>query len=121
YDRMTEAVKENVETIYLYLNTLADLKNGQTVKDGTEALIRQSIGYAIKQNISFEQLMTWFDLEQTDNIKTVMNDTDSDVKEEFFKTLVSTKSQLNLSETEIFQCFKNLNVSKEAGAYVEQT
>lgn len=121
YDRMTEAVKENVETIYLYLNTLADLKNGQTVKVGTETLIRQSIGYALKQDISFEQLMTWFDLEQTDNIKNVMNDADSAMKEEFFKTLVATKTQLNLSETEIFQCFKNLKISKEADAYVEQT
>ena len=121
YDRMTEAVKENVETIYLYLNTLADLKNGQTVKVGTETLVRQSIGYALKQDVSFEQLMTWFDLEKTNNIKNVMNDADSAVREEFFQTLVATKAQLNLSEREIFQCFKNLKISKEADAYVEQT
>src|SRR5699024_2897124 len=64
YERMTEAVRENVETIYLYLTTLADMKNGQTVKVGTETLIRKSIGYALKQDVSFEQLMVWFDLEQ---------------------------------------------------------
>src|SRR5699024_2488838 len=103
YERMTEAVRENVETIYLYLTTLADMKNGQTVKVGTETLIRKSIGYALKQDVSFEQLMVWFDLEQPENIKTAMNNADSEMREEFFKVLVATKTDLNLEEAEIFQ------------------
>lgn len=119
YERMTEAVRENVETIYLYLTTLADMKNGQTVKVGTETLIRKSIGYALKQDVSFEQLMVWFDLEQPENIKTAMNNADSEMREEFFKVLVATKTDLNLEEAEIFQCFKNLALSKEPVANAE--
>lgn len=121
YERMTEAVKENVETIYLYLNALANMKNGQSVKTGTETLIRKSIGYALKQDISFEQLMKWFDLNQTENIKTSMNDAESDVREEFFKTLVATKTELNVEEDDIFQCFKNLEISKETVENAQQT
>lgn len=113
YERMTEAVKENAETIYLYLNALANMKNGQSVKTGTETLIRKSIDYALKQDISFEHLIKWFDLNQTENIKTAMNDADSDVREEFFKTLVATKTELNVEESDIFQCFKNLEIPKE--------
>lgn len=121
YERMTDAVKENVETIYLYLNTLAKMKNGQSVKAGTETLIRKSIGYALKQDISFEALMKWFDLKQSENIKAAMNDAEAEVREEFFKTLVATKNALNVEETQIFECFKNLEVSKEAVEHAEQT
>lgn len=114
FEGMTEASKENVETMYLYFNALAKAKNGQTVMDGTESLIRKSLGFALKEDIQFDNLIGFFDLENELNIKTLINDAEDEVKEDFFKTLVATKTNLNTSEEDIFQCFKNLRLTTVA-------
>lgn len=108
YERMTEATKENVETMFLYFNTLAKVKNGQTNLAGTEKLIRKSLGYVLKQDMSFDKLISLFDLDNENNIKTEINEAEDEVKEDFFKTLVATKTKLNIKENDIFECFKNL-------------
>lgn len=108
YERMTETSKENVETMFLYFNTLAKAKNGQSILAGTERLIRKSLGYVLKQDLSFDTLIMLFDLDNEHNIKTEINEAEDEVKEEFFKTLVSTKTKLNITENDIFECFKNL-------------
>lgn len=110
YEHMTETSKENVETMYLYFNALAKAKNGQMIMAGTESLIRKSLGFALKQDIPFESLIDLFDLENELNIKAKINDAEDEAKEEFFKTLVATKTKLNTSEEDIFQCFKDLKL-----------
>src|SRR5699024_9899495 len=78
YERMTETVKENIDTIYLFFNTLAQLKNGETTRKGAEQLIKESIEVALKADIPFEKLMAWLDLSKAENIKTYMNNADAE-------------------------------------------
>ena len=114
YERMTETVKENIDTIYLFFNTLAQLKNGQTIRTGAEQLIKESIEVALKADIPFEKLMAWLDLSKAENIKTYMNNADAEMRASFFKQLVATKAELKMEEQDIFGCFKNLKITQSS-------
>lgn len=111
YERMTEANQENTEAIYLYFKALAESKNGQKALDGSGDLIKQSIKFALAEDMSFDSLIKLFDFDNENNIKVVINESDDEMKEIFFKKLVATKTELNLSEKEIFKPFKNLSIA----------
>lgn len=112
YERMTEVSKENVETLYLYFNALSQYKNGQSISAGTDALIKVGIKVAFNQDVPFKTLIDIFDLDSTDNIKAIVNDTDENTKAEFFKRLVDTKTTLHTTESELFRNLKDLNINK---------